>query len=113
MIGEVYHVDEKKINFLDEFEGFPGYYDRIETEIILDTTNLPSLVTQQVSESGMIRAHVYFFKAFQENLLSLPFYEDYDSYGPHGLPYDERLEDRTRDEEANVALTEAGTGSVS
>ncbi|KAI1305940.1 Gamma-glutamylaminecyclotransferase C [Halotydeus destructor] len=76
IIGEVYDVDSDKLAFLDEFEAYPEFYGRKQIECIS-------------SKSGeTIRASVYYLAETIPKLLELPFMDNYDSDGDHGLPYE-------------------------
>lgn len=79
----MYEIDERKLSFLDEFEGYPQLYDRLLQSVTLTTNGEKS------------RALTYFFKGDGSNFLQLPFHENYDSYGSHGLPYVVRLDHRS------------------
>ncbi|CAG2109677.1 unnamed protein product [Medioppia subpectinata] len=72
--GEIYSVDDKMRDFLDDFESHPSYYRRIETTVILE-------------DGSQMNPWMYFLLDFKPELLDLVTYEDYNSYGDHGLPY--------------------------
>lgn len=107
--GEVYRVDGQMLRFLDDFEGVPqGYYDRIEIPVELLNSNgeeQEPLYFNASDKSGSFSASAYFLREFKQELLQLPFIQNYDSYGPHGLPYEERF-DRSAKEEADNAIPE-------
>lgn len=67
--------------FLDDFEGHPGYYTRRETP-----------VRQTDSGDKKLSPWLYILNKYKSEMLELPMYATYDSYGDHGLPYVERLE---------------------
>lgn len=95
------------LRFLDEFEGVgEGYYDRIEIPVeLVDSGKDQDPEPLDSSGTGSFTASAYFLKEFKQELLNLPFLENYDSYGSHGLPYDERL-GRTAKEEADKTVPE-------
>ena len=98
IVGEVWSVDQQKLEFLDQFESYPDYYDRRPI--------LVHLLHQDGRRSGQqVEPMLYILKAFKPELLNLPLHSDYDSFGSHNLPYHERLI-RTSNEEATDVLTE-------
>jgi len=74
IVGEVYEVDIRMLDFLDEFEGHPGNYLRSRIEVILEMSGSP------------MECWTYILVNYN-SMLELPFYEDYSSTGPHGLEY--------------------------
>lgn len=88
----MYKIDDQKLAFLDDFEGYPSYYGRYEVEVTL------------VSNASIkITAWSYLFENWQPRMLDLVRYEEYDSFGSHGLPYDDRLLRTSAEEAAAVA----------
>lgn len=67
------------LKFLDEFEGHPTYYTRRQTPV-------------STVEHGTIEPWIYFLNEYKPEMLTLPMYADYDSYGQHGLRYVERCD---------------------
>lgn len=65
---------------LDDFEGHPDYYTRIQVPVI------------SLQDSTQYNPWTYFLIDFSPKLLTLPFIEDYKSRGDHGLRYVERWE---------------------
>lgn len=106
IVGEVWSVDQQKLDFLDEFETYPTYYDRLKIPVHLlpppdddggqgrDEEHVTDLRLSDNEGVGknMVWPMLYVMRAFKPELLSLPFHADYDSYGSHGLPYVERLQ---------------------
>ncbi|XP_025083652.1 gamma-glutamylaminecyclotransferase-like isoform X2 [Pomacea canaliculata] len=84
--GDVYEVDEQKRDFLDDFEGHPTYYERMLTEIVVDEEN--AYDGEKLPKTLM--CWVYFLKDFNQDMLDLQFYQNYDSFGSHGQRYVER-----------------------
>ncbi|ULT99234.1 hypothetical protein L3Y34_000521 [Caenorhabditis briggsae] len=75
--GELYEVDAKKLEILDELEAYPTLYDRKEIEIKLST-------------DGSIRhAYIYLLRSWRADLLatSSVMLTTYSSLGPHGRVY--------------------------
>lgn len=78
MTGEVYGVDEKMLDRLDEFESHPRYYVRLEEEV--DLTYLDG-------RSERRNAWVYFLNNYKTEFLNKPCLSEYSSKGAHGLEY--------------------------
>ncbi|XP_006195258.1 gamma-glutamylaminecyclotransferase [Camelus ferus] len=76
--GEIYTVDEQMLHFLDEFEGCPDMYQR-------------TLVTIAVEGAGgTLQCFVYSTATYPPEWVHLPYHDDYDSQGKHGLRYNPR-----------------------
>ncbi|XP_059474053.1 putative gamma-glutamylcyclotransferase CG2811 [Neocloeon triangulifer] len=76
--GEIYKIDSAMMNRLDELEDYPIFYNRKQTLIHLNDG------TEQM-------CWMYIIEKFRDDLLQLPFLEDYSAQGTHGLVYCERL----------------------
>ncbi|XP_039504291.1 gamma-glutamylaminecyclotransferase B-like isoform X1 [Pimephales promelas] len=81
--GEIYSVDQKMLEFLDEFEECPQMYQR--TLIRLEVQDGPGGSTPETGSS--IEAYVYTTDTYEPEWLEKTTYESYDSNGDHGLPY--------------------------
>lgn len=77
--GEIYAIDAEMLKFLDEFEGHPSYYTRRQMPV-------------STLEHGTIEPWIYFLNQYKLEMLQLPMYADYNSYGQHGLRYVERCD---------------------
>lgn len=87
--GELYEVDDKMLAYLDKMEDIPVHYQRLIQTIYLDADNR--------SESHDTEAFIYQLCDYKDFILELPFFKDYDSYGPHGLQYVSRkYRDKTK-----------------
>ncbi|CAB3375121.1 Hypothetical predicted protein [Cloeon dipterum] len=75
--GEVYEVDAAMVKRLDELEDHPIFYKRELRPVRLECG------TERV-------CWIYLIQKYREDLLELPFLDDYKSNGPHGLVYGER-----------------------
>ncbi|RWS19729.1 gamma-glutamylaminecyclotransferase-like isoform X1, partial [Leptotrombidium deliense] len=84
--GEVYYVDEKKLKTLDEFEGYPEYYEKFEIAVELYSFHCEELRLRKMF------AWAYILTDFDEKLLKYDKYEKYDAYGEHGLYYVQQCE---------------------
>lgn len=76
--GEVYQVDERMLRFLDEFEGCPDMYQRTRLHVALEGTRAP------------LECFVYTTATYPPEWVHLPYLDDYDSQGKHGLRYNPR-----------------------
>ncbi|RWS22666.1 putative gamma-glutamylcyclotransferase-like isoform X1 [Leptotrombidium deliense] len=83
IFGELYYVNERKLNFLDEFEKCPQYYDRLQIPVYQMNENENTCNTT-------LNPWVYILSDFKESLLEHKMYESYDSRGSHGLRYVKR-----------------------
>ncbi|XP_011310621.1 putative gamma-glutamylcyclotransferase CG2811 isoform X2 [Fopius arisanus] len=86
VLGEVYDVDSKMMDKLDELEEHPRFYLRTEEDIIMakDSKDV------NVEKIGCVtKAWTYFLPKFQSYLLELPMYSSYASDGLHGRKYGE------------------------
>ncbi|KAK7482350.1 hypothetical protein BaRGS_00026369 [Batillaria attramentaria] len=84
--GDVFRVDDKKRDFLDEFESHPKFYERTLTEVVVpDETK-----ENDASSTRTIKCWAYFLKNYKPNMLQLEAYPSYDTRGSHGLRYVER-----------------------
>jgi len=74
--GELYEVDEERLELLDQLENHPRLYERssISVRPILNTDSSES--ETNISEANMI-AEAYFLKKFRPSLLQLPFIKSY------------------------------------
>jgi len=95
--GEVYSVDQRMLDFLDAFEGHPGYYTRLETPV---TSTGADGVTVE------LRPWIYILEKYKPDMLQLPLLATYDSFGDHGLRYVERCD--RQGENAHCGHTEKG-----
>lgn len=62
------------LRYLDDFENHPNFYVRRHTEVKLST-------------GDVVECWVYFLENFPDGFLELQRFDDYDSYGDHGLVY--------------------------
>ncbi|TKC53344.1 hypothetical protein EI555_005659 [Monodon monoceros] len=76
--GEVYAVDEQMLRFLDEFEGCPDMYQRTRVTVAVE------------GEGGTLQCFVYSTATYPPEWVHLPYHDDYDSQGEHGLRYSPR-----------------------
>ncbi|KAL4001682.1 AIG2-like family protein [Acanthocheilonema viteae] len=75
--GELYEVDEQKLEVLDEFEGHPTFYRRQLEEVEMDHSGT------------VVTAWIYMLSKWTPNLLqsSTEYLEMYNSNGSHNRPY--------------------------
>ncbi|CAG2165494.1 unnamed protein product [Oppiella nova] len=77
--GELWSVDINMQNKMDDFEAHPRFYRRMEIPVLTDD-NTP------------VKAWAYFLIDYKPHLLDLDTYENYNTYGDHGLRYVEGCE---------------------
>jgi len=87
IIGEIFQVDETMLNFLDQFEGHPQYYER-------ESIPIKWLDPPADSEESV---WVYFLTKYKPFMLDLPFLQNYTSNGSHNLPYVPRYKRNSED----------------
>ncbi|XP_041936358.1 gamma-glutamylaminecyclotransferase-like [Alosa sapidissima] len=87
--GEVYSVDDQMLAFLDHFERTPDMYQR---------TLVKLKVEEWAADTGAVRstgstmeAFTYSTTAYKPEWVTLQSYENYDSYGDHGLVFTTHL----------------------
>ncbi|XP_058404416.1 gamma-glutamylaminecyclotransferase [Diceros bicornis minor] len=84
VVGEIYAVDEQMLCFLDEFEGCPDMYQRTPVRIVvLEWEGMPAA-------DRTVQCFVYSTATYPPEWLHLPYHNNYDSQGQHGLRYNPR-----------------------
>lgn len=87
VVGEIYGVDDQLLQYLDEFEGCPDKYQRtLERIRVGERDGEPG---KSAAENSILDCFIYSTTTYQADWLNLPIYENYDSFGPHGLVYAE------------------------
>uniref|UniRef100_A0A8C8SQV7 Gamma-glutamylaminecyclotransferase n=1 Tax=Pelusios castaneus TaxID=367368 RepID=A0A8C8SQV7_9SAUR len=76
--GEIYFVDDQMLQFLDEFESCPDMYQRTPVRIVVD---------EWEAVNSIMECFVYSTTTYQPEWRNLPYYDNYDSLGNHGLRY--------------------------
>lgn len=84
--GEIYKVDDQMLEFLDDFESCPEMYQRTLVKLEVEEW----MGEEKLASGSITEAFVYSTRTYQPEWLSLPCYENYDSYGDHGLEYEIR-----------------------
>jgi len=72
--GEIYDVDKKMLEYLDDFENHPDFYVRQKTKVKLPNKDI-------------VNCWIYFLPNYPDSFLELKYFDNYDSYGEHGLKY--------------------------
>lgn len=81
--GEIYTVDDQMLQFLDEFEGCPDMYQRTTMRIeVVEWEGKSS-----AAGSSVMECFVYSTTTYQPEWVQLPYHDNYDSSGTHGLSY--------------------------
>ncbi|XP_043927172.1 gamma-glutamylaminecyclotransferase isoform X2 [Protopterus annectens] len=86
--GEIYSVNSQMLQYLDEFEGCPDWYQRTPVRITVvewEGKNNPPEGSPAVN--SIQECFVYCTTTYQPEWMKSPFYDNYDSYGDHGLQY--------------------------
>ena len=93
MQGEVYRIDDKMLNWLDEFEGHPTYYERDTLKVFVteETERKPDETDGKETESHerSIECLAYFLKKFPPHMLKHTAYCNYSSDAVDGRTYNE------------------------
>ncbi|XP_072478140.1 gamma-glutamylaminecyclotransferase isoform X1 [Notamacropus eugenii] len=89
--GEIYSVDDQMLQFLDEFEGCPDTYQRTPVRIeILEWEGKSSAPEERPAVNSIMECFVYSTATYPPEWINLPYYDNYDSFGKHGLRYNPR-----------------------
>ncbi|XP_016059329.1 PREDICTED: gamma-glutamylaminecyclotransferase [Miniopterus natalensis] len=87
VVGEIYAVDEQMLRFLDEFEGCPDMYQRTQVRVAVleweDSEEPPAA-------ERTLQCFVYTTANYPPEWVQLPYLDNYDSEGAHGLRYNPR-----------------------
>lgn len=91
VVGEIYAVDEQMLHFLDEFESCPDMYQRTLVRVVVfewegahDTPN------ETPAANRTVQCFVYSTATYPPEWVHLPYHDNYDSQGKHGLRYNPR-----------------------
>ena len=82
MRGEIYEVDDDLMNFFDDKEGYPEWYDRRKVRIRLEDTT--TTTDNANAAETVIECWLYILTTFRREMRDLEKYENYDSGGSHG-----------------------------
>ncbi|KAF4118068.1 hypothetical protein G5714_000119 [Onychostoma macrolepis] len=85
--GEIYCVDQKMLDFLDEFEACPELYQRTTVQVEVQDGDGEGANT--LKPGRFMDAFVYSTTRYEPEWLQKPTYENYDTNGDHGLQYHE------------------------
>ncbi|XP_075419570.1 gamma-glutamylaminecyclotransferase [Tenrec ecaudatus] len=89
--GEIYAVDEQMLQFLDEFEGCPDMYQRTLVRIeVLMWEGKRSAPAETPAADSTMQCFVYSTATYSPEWALLPYHDNYDSQGTHGLRYNPR-----------------------
>ncbi|MCJ8732296.1 hypothetical protein PDJAM_G00209740 [Pangasius djambal] len=83
--GEIYSVDDPMLKFLDWFEDCPKMYQR--TQVLLEIKEWVGEGEGTPKVGSTTEAFVYSTTAYKPEWLQYPTFNNYDSYGDHGLQY--------------------------
>ncbi|XP_071397393.1 gamma-glutamylaminecyclotransferase-like [Centroberyx affinis] len=85
--GEIYRVDDRMLKFLDAFEAVPTMYQRTPVKLEVKEWVGRTDGGETPSPGSIVEAFVYSTTTYKPDWTSLPSYENYDSFGDHGLEY--------------------------
>ncbi|KAM9334222.1 gamma-glutamylaminecyclotransferase-like [Symphorus nematophorus] len=85
--GEIYKVDERMLKFLDDFEDVPAMYQRTLVKLEVKEWVGETDGEEKPASGSITEAFVYSTTTYQPDWPSLTNYENYDTYGDHGLKY--------------------------
>nr|XP_028584053.1 gamma-glutamylaminecyclotransferase isoform X3 [Podarcis muralis] len=86
--GEIYAVNDQMLQFLDEFESCPDMYQRTPVRIeVVEQEDESSPPEGTPAVNSILECYVYSTTTYQPEWIHLPYYDNYDSFGKHGLPY--------------------------
>ncbi|XP_034533312.1 gamma-glutamylaminecyclotransferase-like [Notolabrus celidotus] len=88
--GEIYKVDDKMLEFLDDFESVPQMYQRTLVKLEVEEWEGKGEGEERLAGGSMTEAFVYSTTTYQPDWPSLQSYGSYDAYGDHGLQYETR-----------------------
>ncbi|KAM7111674.1 gamma-glutamylaminecyclotransferase isoform 1-T2 [Molossus nigricans] len=89
--GEIYSVDEQMLCFLDEFEGCPDMYQRTRVRIaVLEWEGPRGASEEPPAAERTLQCFVYSTATYPPEWVRLPYLDNYDSQGAHGLRYNPR-----------------------
>ncbi|KAM6178922.1 gamma-glutamylaminecyclotransferase [Rhynchocyon petersi] len=89
--GEIYAVDEQMLQFLDEFEGCPDMYQRTLVRVeVLEWEGERGVPEETPAANRIVQCFVYSTDTYSPEWVHLPYHDNYDSQGTHGLRYNPR-----------------------
>ncbi|XP_006846728.1 PREDICTED: gamma-glutamylaminecyclotransferase [Chrysochloris asiatica] len=89
--GEIYAVDDKMLQFLDEFEDCPDMYQRTLVRIeVLEGEDRCSVPEEMLAANKIVQCFLYSTATYSAEWVHLPYHDNYDSQGNHGLRYNPR-----------------------
>ncbi|XP_043266131.1 putative gamma-glutamylcyclotransferase CG2811 isoform X2 [Colletes gigas] len=99
VLGEIYDVDTKMLNKLDELEEHPAFYQRSEADVLMAPEAKIKLNDNFEEVGTLMKVWIYFLPKFKASLLEGPMYSSYSNDGSHGLKYCENEESTIRPED--------------
>ncbi|RXN29885.1 gamma-glutamylaminecyclotransferase B-like protein [Labeo rohita] len=85
VLGEIYRVDQKMLEFLDNFVKCPEWYQRIKVKLEVQDGEGGSENTLKLG--SIMETDVYIKTTHEPEWLQKPTYECYDTNGDHELKY--------------------------
>ncbi|XP_059826499.1 gamma-glutamylaminecyclotransferase-like [Hypanus sabinus] len=85
--GEVYAVDSRLLQYLDEFENCPEMYQRKPVMIrMVEWNTSDKMLSGLPDANGTLQCDLYCTNIFDREWLKLPTYSNYDAFGKFGQP---------------------------
>ena len=78
--GELYEIDDRMMEFCDDFEDHPQIYERTKTQVKLDQLSMnvkESILSEKYLPGTVIDCWCYMLRKISPKILNLPFYEEY------------------------------------
>ncbi|XP_059541026.1 gamma-glutamylaminecyclotransferase isoform X2 [Myotis daubentonii] len=91
--GEIYAVDEQMLRVLDEFEECPDLYQRVRVSV--EVLEGEGASKEPPAAERCLQCFVYIATIYPPEWAQLPYLENYDSQGAHGLPHHPRKTDKS------------------
>jgi len=82
--GEIYEVDDKLMEWMDEFEGHPTVYERCKVQVIAERSIAENDSNTNSATTELVECWTYFLKKFPPDLLNIRSFADYQAFGDHG-----------------------------
>ncbi|XP_006101518.1 gamma-glutamylaminecyclotransferase [Myotis lucifugus] len=85
VFGEIYAVDEQMLRVLDEFEDCPDLYQRVRVSV--EVLEGEGASEEPPAAERRLQCFVYIATTYPPEWAQLPYLDNYDAQGAHGLPY--------------------------
>ena len=88
--GELYRIDDKMLNWLEDFEGHPNYYERDRLKVVVteDAVDTPGKKEGE-SQGRSVECWAYVLKKYPPHMLKRTVYSTYSNDATDGQCYKE------------------------